>query len=207
MSETMSRAALAADLKESLQDAANVFNAAADADFLRHLDAAALDFVRYRPRTMLGELTLVADQFNYPAPADLLSYKSALWGVDMNAKPWDRHWPGKLPRVQVAEAGGGRELHFTSAPSALQIATLGSAFKYWYYASHTIATDGANTTILAGDRGVLLLRAQAEAMKEMAMRNIGKPVQMRDGVSNGPRNGTPAYLFESLMKDFEARIP
>jgi hypothetical protein len=37
------------------------------------------------------------------------------------------------------------------------------------------------------------------------MRNVGKPVSMRDGISGGTRNGTPTYLFEALMKEFESR--
>lgn len=199
----MSRAELVADLRLSLQDAANVFTASGGADFSRHLDAAALDFSRIRPRTLLGEITLVADQFNYPAPADLLTYKSSLWGVNRYSQPWDKHWPGRLPDVLVAKNGGVRELHFSPPPTAQQIATLSSAYKFWYFAAHAIADAAAETTILSGDRGLLLLRAQAEAMRELAMRNAAKPVQMRDGISGSPRNGTPSYLFELLMKEFE----
>ena len=202
----MSQAELVADLKASLQDAAHVFIATADADFIRHLDAAALDFTRVRPRTLLGEITIVADQFNYAAPADLLTYKSALWGVNRYSQPWEKSWPGRLPDVRVAENAGVRELHFFFFFTSQQIAVLGSAFKFWYFATHVIGTDEADTTILSGDRGLLLLRAQAEAMKELAMRNIAKPVQMRDGVSSGPRNGTPSYLFETLMEYFEGRV-
>lgn len=202
----MTRAELAADLKESLQDAASVFMADDGADFLRFIDVAALDFCRVRPRTLLGEVALVADQFNYAAPDDLLTYKSALWGVNHGLQPWERSWPGRLPDVRLAENGAVRELHFLPAPSAQQIAQLGNAFKYWYFAAHNVGEVEGDTTILSGDRGLLLLRAQAEAMKEMAMRNIGKPVQMRDGVSSGPRNGTPSYLFEALMKHFEGRV-
>lgn len=44
-----------------------------------------------------------------------------------------------------------------------------------------------------------------KACKEMAMRNLTKPVSMRDGISNGPRNGTPAYMFEVLMREYSAR--
>jgi hypothetical protein len=202
----MTRAELAMALKESLQDAASVFTAPEGADFLRFLDLAALDFPRVRPRTLLGEITIVADQFNYPAPADLLTYKSALWGVNRYAQPWEKSWPGRLPNVSLAINGSVRELHFSPPPTAIQISTLGSSFKFWYFAAHTIGEEEADTTILSGDRGLLLLRAQAEAMKEMAIRNIAKPVQMRDGVSSGPRNGTPSYLFEALMKSFEERI-
>jgi hypothetical protein len=199
----MSKADLVADLRDSLQDAAKVFVAANDADFKRHLDAAALEMVCKRPRTMLGTLTLVAEQFNYAAPADFLSYKAALWGIG-RVQPWDKSYTGKLPDVRCALNGAVRELHFLPPPTATQITVLGASFKFYYFAAHTIDATAANTTILPGDRGLLLLRAQAEAMKEMAMRNIGKPVQMRDGMSNGPRNGTPSFLFDVLMKQFEA---
>jgi hypothetical protein len=199
----MSRAELAADLKASLQDAADVFNAPDGADFVRFLDKAALDFYRVRSRTLLGELTLVADQFAYDAPADMLAYKSALWGAERRIQPWEKHYPGRLPDVYLSEESGERKLHFLPAPTAQQIAVLGSTFKYWYFAAHQIGEDAADTTILSGQRGLLLLRAQAEAMREMAMRNIAKPVSMRDGVSNGPRNGTPAALYAALMQEFE----
>lgn len=202
MAGTMSRADLKADLKLSLQDAAKVFTAANDADFDRHLDAAALDMGRVRPRTMLGSLTLVADQFDYAAPADFLSFKSYLWGVS-KPQPWEKSYTGRLPDVRSAVNGSTRELHLVPAPTAQQITVLGSAFKFYYFAAHSIGDTAAATTIQAGDRGLLLLRAQAEAMKEMSMRNIGKPVQMRDGLSQGPRNGMPSYLFDVLMKLFE----
>jgi len=204
MPGTMAKADLVEDLKASLQDSAKVFTAANDADFKRHLDAAALDMGVKRPRTLMGTLTLVADQYNYAAPADLLSYKSDLWGIPARRiQPWENNYPGRLPDVHVALNGTTRELHLLPAPDANQISVLGSAFRFYYFAAHTLGPLAADTTILPGDRGLLLLRAQAEAMKEMAMRNIVKPVQMRDGLSNGPRNGTPSFLFETLMKLFE----
>jgi len=198
----MTRTELAEDLKASLHDAASVFDADDGADLLRCVDKAVLDFHRVRPRTLLGEVTLVADQYNYPAPADLLTYKSALWGTDRRYQPWDKGWPGKLPDVVVAENGGERELQFAPAPTAHQISVLGSNYQYWYFASHQLGDEDGNSTILSGQRGLLLLRAQAEAMREMAIRNIGKPVQMRDGISSAPRNGTPAALYQALMDEF-----
>ncbi|MFA6971645.1 MAG: hypothetical protein WC208_09630 [Gallionella sp.] len=204
MSGSLSRADLVADLKASLQDAAKVFTAINDADFNRHLDTAAQDMTCKRPRTMLGMLTLAADQFNYPAPADFFDFKSSLWGVStQRVQPWDKRHPGRLPDVRSAMNGLTRELHLLPAPSGLQINVLGASFKFYYYAAHSIGTLATDTTIQAGDRDLLLLRAQAEAMKEMAMRNISKPVAMRDGLSQGPRNGTPQYLFEQLMKLFQ----
>lgn len=202
MSGTLAQADLVYDLKASLHDAVSVFAAAGDEDFERMLDAAALDMGRVRPRTLLGTLTLVADQDNYAAPADFLSYKSALWGIG-RIQPWEKHYPGRLPDVRQAVNGSTRELHLLPAPTANQITVLGSAFRFYYFAGHVIGAAAADTTILAGDRGLLILRAQAEAMKEMAVRNSGKPVSMRDGISNMSRNGTPSYLYERLMADFE----
>lgn len=200
---SMSKADLVADLKASLQDASKVFTAANDSDFERHLSASALDMSSKRPRTLLGTVTLIADQFNYAAPADLLSYKSDLWGIPASRiQPWETTHPGRLPDVRLAVSGSTRELHFMPAPTSFQIGVLGAAFKFYYFAAHSIGATAADTTIQAGDRGLLLLRAQAEAMKELAMRNITKPVQMRDGLSQGPRNGTPTALFDILMKQF-----
>lgn len=206
MPGTMSRADLVADLKASLHDAAGVFTAADDGDFVRLLDAAALDFGRVRPRTLLGSVTVEAEVAEYAAPADLADYKSDTWSAGKMPAPWEDHYPGRMPRVRVAESGGARKLVFSPAPTARQIGLFGNAFKFYYLALHAIGDQAAGTTIKAADRGLLILRGQAEAMREMAMRNIAKPVQLRDGMSGGPKNGTPAYLFERLMAEFEAAV-
>lgn len=200
MPGTMSRADLVADLKASLQDAASVFTAADDGDFKRHLNVAALDMGRKVPRTLRATLTLTADVDEYAAPVDLLDFSVAEW--DTLPDPWAAHYPGPLPRVMVAEIGGARSLVFDPAPTAQQIAVLGPTLKYRYRAAHAINDAAASTTVPAGHRGLLLLRAQAEAMREMAMRNIGKPVTMRDGFSQTPRNGTPAALYRTLLAEF-----
>lgn len=202
MSSTMSQGDLVGDLKASLQDSAEIFVAANDADFKRHLDLAALDLTRYRPRTLLSEITLIADQGAYPVPAECWVFKSTLWGTT-RPQPWDKTWTGKLPAAMVVEGSAARELHLTPAPTAAQIAMLGDTYKFYYFAKHVIDPTAALTSVQPSDRGLLLLRAQAEAMKEMAMRNIKKPVAMRDGMSSAPRNGTPSALFDILMKQFE----
>lgn len=201
----MSAADLVADLKASLHDAADVFTAALDADFLRHLDLAARDLGRFRRRTLMDTLTLVADVDVYAAPADLASLKSHLWGIAPTAarKPWEKGHPGRLPDMRETEVAGVQSIVLSPPPSASQIAMLGSEFRYYYFARHSIGTLAADTTVKLSDRGLLLLRAQAEAMKEMAMRNLKKPVQMRDGLASAPRNGTPASLFQALMDQFE----
>lgn len=209
---TMLLSDLIADLKASLQDSAKVFTAAADADFVRHLEAAAQAFSTKRPRTILASLTLTADTAEYPAPDDFMAFKASLWGTTpvRRSKPWEKSWPGPLPRVRFVEVGAGSyQLSLEPSPSAAQIAALGADFRYYYFARHVLDdTLESLTTIRPGERGLLLLRAQAEAMRELAMRNITKPVQMRDGVTSGPRNGTPAALFAVLHDEFlEASLP
>lgn len=206
MAGTMSQADLVTDFKASIKDAATVFAAASDADFKRHLATAALDFARKRPRTLVGALTLVADQPEYDPPAGFERFKSSLWGIAPAAKaqPWEKTYPGRLPDVRDVELDGDKKLYLDPPPTAGQISTLGSDFRFYYYAAHAIGADAADTTIKASERGLLILRAQAEAMRELAARNVAKPVQMREGMSGQSKNGTPTYLFEQLMREFEA---
>ncbi len=202
----MSRPDLAADLSASLHDALDVFADPGDMD--RLLDAAALDFSRHRARTLLGSMTVEVGRMDYPAPANLYLFKSSLWGIApvARAKPWERQWPGPLPDVHVADGVSGRELHLTPAPTQLQLMTLGTEFRYYYFGQHVIGDTAADTTLAAGDRFLLLLRAQAEAMREMTMRNINKPVTMRDGLHSSPRNMTPAALHIVMMREWESKV-
>lgn len=202
MAGTMSEADLVASLKESIHGAAEVFKAADDADFKRMLNTAAIDLTRYRPRTLLGEITLSADADGYDAPAGFISFKSALWGLPM-PKPWEPNFPGRLPDFKVIDTDAGQQINLVPPPSACMIGLLGAAYKFYYYAAHVIGATAAETTVKAVDRALLILRAQAEAMKEMAIRNAGKPVQLRDGISGATRNSTPAALYDALMKEFE----
>lgn len=208
MPGTMNEADLVADLKASLQNSAEVFTAANEGDFRRHLAAAALALGEKRPRTLLGAITLVADQADYATPAGFLAYKSHLWGIAPRRapRPWEPGYPGRLPNVRVIETGSNpvtRKLSLDPPPTSAQIAVLGAEFKFYYRAGHAIAADANQTTVDAGDRGLLLLRAQAEAMREMAMRNIQKPVVVREGFNGTPRNGHPSFLHEAFMKEWK----
>ena len=210
MAGTLSQADLVADLKASLNDAADVFVSAADADFKRHLEVAVLAMGAKRPRKLVGSLTVIADTSEYAAPADFECFGSLLWGIvpKPRGQPWERAWPGRLPQVEYVENPAGTfKLSLQPAPSAHQINALGADFRYYYHARHTVhATNGALTSIAPADRGLLILRAQAEAMRELAMRNSKKPAQLRDGYSGAPRNATPGYLYEQLMDEF-AKAP
>lgn len=204
MPGTMSRADLAADLKASLHDAAEVFTAASGADFSRLLDVAAHDFARLRPRTLVGSFLLTAGLGEYAVPADFHQYKTDLWADPSRCgRPWEKSYAGRPPTIRAAEVDGTRKLVFFPAPTAQQIAAFGSSFRFYYFARHVINENAEQTSIAAGDRGLLILRAQAEAMRELAMRNIAKPASLRDGLNSQPRNGTPSALYALLLDEFQ----
>jgi len=202
----MSQANLVTDLKASLNDAAAVFSSPADLDFIRHLDHAALDFGRVRPRVRSATVTLVADQDSYTAPADAIDEHSLQWGRNQkrDLKPWDSQFPGALPRLDIIGDPGARMLVLNPSPSLRQINLLGATCPFRYFAAHSIDAVAANTTIRPEDRALLLLRAAAESMKELAMRGVKKPVSLRDGMHASAKNGTPASLHDQLMREFEA---
>lgn len=201
--------ALVVDLKASLFDAAGAFTAEDDADFRQFLARSLRDMQWKRPVTKLGEVTLVAGTASYSLAglADFAALKMDLWrDVGKLPRPWEPGWPGALPRVSAQQVAGGWELVFDPAPTALMVAALGSSCRFYYFAQHAIGELAADTTVAEPDRGLLLLRAQAEAMLALAIRNAGKPVQLRDGLSGTPRNSTPAALHQTLLQLFiEAR--
>lgn len=206
MAGTMSMVDLVADLKSSLHDSAAVFTAADDADFVRFLNQALPDMGWKRSRTQLGQVTLTAGEANYSLAdlPDFYNYKMHLWdrGATYPAS-WEPGYPGALPRVTSYKNGAGYFLAFEPAPSAAHIALRGSTFKFYYFGLHAIGANAADTTVAAPDRGLLLLRAQVEAMLELILRNMGKPVKFNDGLSGMPRNSTPAALHRSLLNTFQ----
>lgn len=203
MAGTMSRADLRADLKASLHDSASVL--ADPEDFDRCLDVAAADMGSLggssASRTLAATLTLAAGQSEYAAPADFLRFKMALWGTSTPVKPWDKSYPGRLPDVMACDA----VLVLLPAPTAEQISLLGSDYRFFYFAAHELSDTAGQTTLPASQRPLLLLRAQAECCRELALRNITKPVALRDGISSAPRNGHPAILYRELLREFEER--
>jgi hypothetical protein len=209
MAGTMALVDLVEDFKSSLHDSASVFTADEDADLIRLLTLALVDMAWKRPVTRLAQVTLTAGECRYLLATypDLSSYKTHLWDkTGFYPQPWEPGYPGAVPRVSLQRDGAAAYLVFDPAPSAAHLAVRGNVFKFWYFAKHVLGVDAADTTVAAQDRGLLLLRAQAEAMLELAMRNMAKPVQLRDGLSGTPRNSTPRAMYEALLAQFtEAR--
>lgn len=198
----MSRNALIDTLKASLSDAVKYFTGPANGDYIRFLDAAALDMGRIRPRVLKASVTLVAGQLEYAAPANIQRVTRTTWGRSglTKYKPWDARFPKDLPSLQVIETETGTALELSREVEAEEITLRGADCSYFYQVPHSIGDAAADTTIRQADHALLILRAQVEACRELAFRNIGKPVTLRDGVSQTARNGTPAALADSLFK-------
>lgn len=194
-----------AALKASLGGAAAQFRAPADGDFVRLLQLALPHLQAKRPVTRAGEVHLFAYQptylLQYP---DFAAFKTHVWADPAaTPKPWEPHWPGAVPRVAAQRDGADWFLELTPAPTPRQLSVWGAVLRFWYFAEHVLSDIPGETTVNANDMNLLLLRAQAEAMRELAMRNVVNPQQMRDGYSGTPRNGTPTALFELLLKEFQ----
>lgn len=188
--------------QHSLHDAAGVFRDDCS-DFLRHLRVALREVALHkRPRTLTASVTLVADQVEYEdVPEDLLLPKLSQWG-HVNVKPWLMP-RDPLPVIRVLD-GTTRKLILAPPPTAAQIAAFGATFTYYYVAAHTLDADANTTTLSERDQDLVILRAQAEAMRELAMRDAAKPVTLRAGSASGgaPKVGVPAALYQSLLAEF-----
>jgi len=207
MAGSMSMTDLAADLMVTLHDTATIFQGEGDEHFRRFLSQALPDMQLKRPLTRLGEVALLSNVPRYSLAhcPEFAGYKTHLWGTCM-PRPWEPNYPGALPRVEATRDESAWWLVLDPAPTWKHIGAFGHSLRFWYYGLHVLGAEAATTTISPDDRGLLLLRAQAEAMRELAIRNAGKPVQMRDGLSGTPRNSTPAAMHETLMRLFrEAR--
>lgn len=204
MAGSMSQADLVADLKASLFDSASVLADEGDATLQRLLAQALPDMQLKRPRTKLGTVALTAGVAAYAiAESDFAALKFDLWrDTEKMGKPWQPTWPGPLPGISAGWNGTAWELRFDPAPTQLQIDVLGATCRFYFFAAHVIGAAAEDTTINPQDRGLLLLRAQAEAMLAIAVRNVAKPVRLQDGLSGMPRNSTPAALHETLLRQF-----
>jgi hypothetical protein len=171
---SMLLSALVADFKASLNDAAAQFRAPADADFARLLGVALLDMQAKRPVTKLGQVTLFPLQARYAVTnEDFAALKVHQWADPASTpKPWDPCYPGAVPRVAAQWGGASWWLEFSPAPTPRQLAVWGSEFRFWYFARHVLSETAGQTTVNPADRGLLLLRAQAEALRELAMRIV-----------------------------------
>jgi len=82
----------------------------------------------------------------------------------------------------------------------------GQAYEFTYKASQILGDDLTKNTLLESAIPIVLIRAQAEAAREMALRNIHKPVSLNTPVGGVPSNGTPMGIYQALMIEFEKQV-
>ena len=198
---------LLSELRASLMDSAQYFQgqeADPDADCRRHLRLAAAEVGSRRGFTLLADVELTPGQALYPVPADILYVQTPLWGTERRIAPWADNHPGPLPRARLVNVQGETRLQITPPPTREQIHTLGSTYRYLYATS---LWDGTSNTIPGTDldRALLLLRAQAEACRELAMQGLTTPIETRTS-QQMPRNATPSAMYQALLAEFEARL-
>lgn len=201
MAEEMTLSALAETLTVTLGDARN--RHADDDAATRHIRTAVADLHRVRPRLRTHTVTLSPGRETYPLPGDALRFHTAGWIHRwLQVEPWNRMGLA-LPGTVIHIAEGERQLELSPAPSAAFIALVGAVQTVHYYAQHTVGEQPGTTSVALEDRALVILRAQAEAMKEIAIANSGKPGTFKGGDASMPRNSTPAAVYHELMAEFE----
>ena len=201
----MNRPNLLKAYSESLLDSQRAFKAE---DFERHMDTALRELTQFRPHRVLAELNVLPMQREYECPADLVQVLATHYGraEKMQRQPWDAGYPTqRLPEVTVQyRADGSRYLQVFPAPSYQLLAQIGTVVGYEYSAGHVVTDSYSSLTPVLVH--LAILRAQAEAMRELAMRNSSMPTQVKDSLTNTPANGTPSYLYQLLMDEFYGRV-
>lgn len=190
------RAAFLARYKASLLDSVRAF---ADADLERHAETALAALSHIKPKLCVTWVQLAAGRNLYPCPANCRAVQAAYWGRSHKAhsQPWQDDAVGRLPEWSVTyNEAGERFLRAHPAPSVRQLDILGSIAEIEYRADW-------RWDEVRGMENLLLLRAQAEAMRELAAKNATTAYNIREGISATPKNGTPAYLYEQLLQEFE----
>jgi hypothetical protein len=208
---SMKKADIILALKNTLRESGNQL----DDKFDEILLASVNDYSRHKPLTGIANLSLVAEQSVYDAPADLLSFKSHDWGRAHRKRrdPWNCPKIVAIPDVKVVPSANQTptyQLALNPVPTAEDLSLVGSTMQYFYTRKHLVSdgepgTDGA-TTIPENDLALLLLRMQAEAMMHLSFKRVGK-TSTRDPLTKMTnRSGLPAELYRQLLEEFEKRV-
>ncbi|MFP4245399.1 MAG: hypothetical protein ACLFRJ_10010 [Ectothiorhodospira sp.] len=193
----LTRTAIRAEYESSLGATASRFTPEA---LDRHLDAAVQSLGYIAPLSRSDTLFLEPGTGVYPAPEDLIRPISHTWGT--TAQPWDTAYAGPRPRLLSTLEPDGPRLQISPVPTHRQVIQWGAELHYRYVAGHRL-TDSTSTIPLRF-AGALRLRAQLEAMRELAAAGVTDPIQLHNGMgASMPANTTPAGLMEALRKAWQ----
>ena len=204
----ITRAALAQTLRSSLHDAALAFGEDAEV-FDRCVSTALKAYTRLRPHRLQLAVPWSFGGPDHDIPADVQRVAVVQWS-DRVVDQWldtGQLAPPAVLQASIVQVSSGSQLRL-AAPLHGKAPRAGTV----YVTLHTVHTlpyddvDETPQTVTDADEDLLLLRAQVEAMRELAARGITKPVTLRDGQSQGPRNGTPASMQGQLLAEFKAQM-
>lgn len=197
----MDFATLLADHKAQLGKAVDRFRSADDADFIRHLRLAGRWIDQRWPRVLLGLLTVSPEVDQYPAPTACAAVLGNEWGRYWPRRPWDDADPGIPPLLRLIDGETGPIIWVSPAPTQRQIQAWGDALRFRFRVNHVITPE----LVTARDEleSHVLLAALIEALRDLS--NETAIVQLHKGMAGVPTAGTPAYLYEALLREWENR--
>lgn len=209
----LNRESVRTKLAASLLDAVDIFgdDAAAQAPHLdRHIDVAVAEFNRVAPLLIGDQLQLTQDESNYAAPAGAIRFHGSEIVDRQNAlPPWDEFRVPEVPTPSIVRVAGVKCWNFRPAPSGYIVARIGVAYPYTYVSAHVLGADEEaedDTTIEEAHEPLLIMRAQVESLKDLAIRNAHKPVALRDPTYSQTKNGTPAALADQFFRMWEQQM-
>src|SRR3546814_19366321 len=106
-----------------------------------------------------------------------LGFIASDW-VTRNAgrNPWDPCFVSVVPQPALVRTAAGTLWRFSPLPDCATVIRLGADFPYTYRAAHKLTETEADATFPADQLPLVILRAQAAAMRELAIRHAHKPV-------------------------------
>lgn len=195
----MTLADLIADHKAQLGKATERFKAAADADLIRHLALAARRLDSKRPRLRRSMLAVTVGVSDYPAATGSIAVIAHEWGISAVRQPWDDDYMGIAPLIRQLDSDTGQRWVLSTPPTANQISVWGATIPVRYQAAHEISATAV--TAMDTDRALVLLAALIEALRDLSTETA--VVQLHKGLTGLPTAGTPAYLYERLLQEWE----
>jgi len=193
------------ELKQSLINALSASYEFIEGQEERILHIAARELARVKRRVLTDTLMLIPGRTFYDAPEDLIEVKISDWGLQQKRilKPWQVDYPSQLPDIIVVNTSP-KQLKLSYVPQYSQIQSMGEEMLYQYYATHRLSENKSETTVPDDQQDLLILRAQAEAMKILSARFAGSTATAKSTISGIPKIGTPAALYHMLMKEFRS---
>lgn len=190
--------ALLDDYQASLGESAQLFRTPDRADLVRHLRAASVALGRKRNLMGRASLTLVPGVAVYEAPAGVWQVLAVEW-LQAETVPLFEFVTYPPPRLTVA----GTSIFVSPTPTPAMIAAHGSTLNFRYEQAYAL-TDDETYDVPERDRWLLILRAQAEAMRELSIRAHQKPVTLSGAGGGGLTNMQPAALYAAFLAEFAA---